>query len=206
MLAATAVVAAALGAGAVALADDGDEPAEVPVPAVAKGAQVLGSDLGRPGPLARLPRRQPRAGARSPARSFRRKRPGAQLIAPADGTIVAWSVRGARGELALDVIRPGGDDTIRVSRSQWETAGNVAPHRFRTDLPVERGDQIGVQMGPGARIGVRDSDDATTQRWLRALGGFYGRPDRGAGNRLRPRGAGASGVRAPVASRPSRRS
>ena len=140
-----------------------------------------GSDLGAARSLARLPRRQRARAARSPARSYQAKAPGAQLIAPADGTIVGWSVRGARGELALDVIRPGGEDTIRVSRSQWEAAGNFAPHRFKTDQPVERGDQIGVQMGPGARIGVRDSGGATTDRWLRPLGGFYGRPDRGPG-------------------------
>ena len=79
------------------------------------------------------------------------------------------------------MIRPGGEDTIRVSRSQWESAGNFAPHRFKTDQSVERGDQIGLQMGPGARIGVRDSEGATTDRWLRPLGGFYGRPDRGPG-------------------------
>ena len=179
VLAATAVVAAALGAGAVALFENGgDDPVEAPVPAVAKGAQALGSELGAPDRS--LDCRGDTARGRQLACSIvQAKAPGAQLIAPADGTIVAWSVRGARGELALDVIRPGGEDTIRVLRSQWETAGNFAPHRFKTDLAVERGDQIGVQMGPGARIGVRDSGGATTDRWLRPLGGFYGRPDRG---------------------------
>ncbi len=179
-LVATAIGAAALGAGAAALSDDGDRRPELPVPAVAKGATVIGSDLGAPERSLDCRGDRPR-GRPFACSVLQAKRAGAQLIAPADGTIVAWSVRGAEGDLALDVIRPGGDDTIRVLRSQFETAGNVAPHRFRTDLPVERGDQIGLQMGPGARIGVRDADGATTQRWLDPVGGFYGRPDRGPG-------------------------
>ena len=180
LLAVTAVIAAGIGAGAATLADGGDDDADVPVPAVAEGVQVLGSDLGSPdGSLdcsGDAKRGRPRA-----CSIVQSKSPGAPLIAPADGTIVAWSVRGARGELSLDVIRPGGADTIRVTKSQWETAGNTAPHRFRADLPVERGDQIGLQLGRGAEIGVRDSGTATTQRWLDVLGGFYGAPDRGAG-------------------------
>ena len=103
-------------------------------------------------------------------------------------------MRGAQGELALDVIRPGGDDTIRVTKSQFETAGNVAPHRFRSDLAVERGDQIGLQMGPGARIGVRERmvpPPALAAACRRLLRSPRPRP----GNRLRPRGARARGVR-----------
>ena len=150
------------------------------MPGVAKGATVIGSDLDSPDRSLDCRGDDPR-GRPVACSILQAKNAGARLIAPADGTIVAWSVRGAQGELALDVIRPGGDDTIRVTKSQFETAGNVAPHRFRTDLAVERGDQIGLQMGPGARIGVRDAEGATTQRWLRRVGGFYGRPDRGPG-------------------------
>ena len=175
---ATGIGAAALGAGAAALSDDGAGRPEVPVPAVAKGATVIGSDLGPPDRS--LDCRGDRPRGRPVACSVVQvKAPGARLIAPADGTIVAWSVRGARGELALDVIRPGGDDTIRVTKSQFETAGNVGPHRFRANLAVERGDQIGIQMAPGARIGVRDADGAATRRWFEVVGGFYGAPDRG---------------------------
>lgn len=179
-LVATAVVAAGLGAGAVALFGSDDTP-KVPVPAPAKGAQVIGSDLGVPDRSLDC-RGDPPRGPRLACSVVQTKSPGAQLIAPADGTIVGWSVRGAQGDLALDVIRPGGDDTIRVGRSQWETAGNVAPHRFETDLAVERGDQIGLQMGPGARIGVRDVQGNTTRRWFDVVGGFYGSPDRGRGS------------------------
>jgi hypothetical protein len=87
-------------------------------------------------------------------------------------------VRGAQGDVALEVIRPGGDDTIRVGRSQFESAGNPAPHGFETSLPVERGDLLGVSLAEGAQIGITETTGATTQRWLATLGGFYGSPDR----------------------------
>lgn len=179
VLAATAIVAAAVGAGAVALVVTSDsDTVEVPVAAVAAGAEALGSTLGAPDRTLDC-RGDTRRGTLVACSIVQAE--GPQLVAPSDGTIVGWSVRGARGDLALDVVRPGGEDTIRVGMSQWQTAGNVAPHRFATDLPVERGDVLGLQLGPGARIGVRDAEGATTQRWLRPLGGFYGRPNRGPG-------------------------
>ncbi len=104
--------AAALGAGAMALlGDDGEDAAvaEVPVPSLLEGAQALGSDL----PAAELTLD---CGGSEPTRISpacviaQTDLPGAQLVAPADGTIVGWSVRGAHGDLALDVIRPGADD------------------------------------------------------------------------------------------------
>jgi predicted Ser/Thr protein kinase len=184
-LAGVAVVAAALGAGAVALigreADRVEE--EAPVPAVAAGATALGSPLGRPDRSVGCSGRAPRP-ASVPCSIVQAGLPGAQLLAPADGAIVGWSVRGARGDLALDVIRPRGEETVRVARSQWEYAGNAAPHRFATSLAVERGDLIGVELGPGAAIGIRESEGATTRRWMSPIGGFYGSPDRGAGTGL----------------------
>jgi hypothetical protein len=107
--------------------------------------------------------------------------PGAQVVVPEDGTIVGWTVAGASGEMALDVIRPRGADTVRVAVSPWESAGNKAPTRFASNLPVERGDVIGLQLAPGATIGVRSTEGATTDRWLDVLGGFYEEADRGAG-------------------------
>ncbi len=172
---------AALGAAAVLLLDDGDDgPDEVPVTPVARGAQALGSDLGVPGRSVDCRGQAP--SPRSPSCALvQSELPGKKVIAPADGTIVGWSVRGARGELALDVIRPRGKDTTRVGRSQWESAGNPGPHRFETRLPVEAGDQIGIEMTRGASIGVSDADGAATQRWLEPKGGAFGAPQRGEG-------------------------
>jgi hypothetical protein len=170
-----------LGGGAVALFQPNEELVGPPAPALAAGAQPLGSDLDQPDRS--LGCRGQAPSPRSPSCSIvQTELPGAQLLVPADGTIVGWAVRGASGEVALDVIRPGGDETVRVGRSQWEAAGNDAPHRFATNLPVERGDVIGLELGPGAAIGVRETEGAATQRWLSPFGGAYGAPDRGAGS------------------------
>jgi hypothetical protein len=176
------LAAAAIGAAAV-LVLDGDDDArrdEVPVTPVAQGAQALGSDLGLPARSVDCRGEKPTP--RSPSCALvQSELPGAKILAPSDGTIVGWSVRGARGELALDVIRPRGKDTVRVGRSQWESAGNPGPHRFETRLPVEAGDQIGIEMTRGASIGVSEAEGAATQRWLEPKGGAFGAPQRGEG-------------------------
>jgi tRNA A-37 threonylcarbamoyl transferase component Bud32 len=170
---------AAIGAGAAILfGDDGENTAvaEVPVPTVPPGAQALGSDLAVPDRS--LDCRGELPAPDTPSCSIVQSAlPGSTLLVPTDGVIVGWAVRGASGDIALDVIRPRGADTLRVSRSQWESAGNPGSHYFRTRIAVEAGDQLGIELGPGASIGVTDTEGATTQRWKRPLGGAYGEPD-----------------------------
>lgn len=180
-LAGVGLAGLALGVAAFALLDDGAAPgATVPVPAVAAGAEALGSDLDTVDRTVDCLGGEPGAGSK-PCSIAQSELPGAQLLVPADGMIVGWAVSGARGEVALDVIRPRGEDTVRVGLSQWESVGNTAPHRFRTALPVERGDLLGIQLAPGAAVGVAETDDAETQRWIAPADGFYGSPTRGPG-------------------------
>ena len=176
-LVAAAVLAAAAGAGAVALLDDADQPTGLPVPAVSEGAEPLGSALGMPSASLDCRGAEPEPGS-TPCAIAQTELPGAQLLVPADGKITGWTVRGASGEVALDVIRARGDDTARVARSQWESVGNDAPHRFAADLPVERGDLLAIELGPGASIGVAETAGASTDRWFEPVGGAYGSPDR----------------------------
>ena len=186
VLVAATLAAALIGAGAVALLDDDDEDergAPAPAPAVAKGAVGLGSEL-----LAvdRSVDCRRDGKARPSCAILQSALPGRRLLVPRDGRIKRWAVAGARGELALEVIRLRGDETVRVNRSRWESAGNTAPHVFTTDLAVERGDALGVVLGRGARIGAREAKGATTIRWTDPADGFYGKPDRelGAGRDL----------------------
>jgi predicted Ser/Thr protein kinase len=181
VLAAGAVlVAAVLGAGVATLVDDDAQGSDVPVPAVAASAQPLGSILAEPDRSVdcRGEAPSPRSDACAIAQT---QLPGAELVVPADGMVVGWGVRGADGELALDVIRPRGPDTLRVGRSQVESAGNPAPHYFPAALPVETGDVLALELRPGASIGVRDADGAATERWFDPIGGFYGLPAEGEG-------------------------
>ena len=127
----------ARGGGGRALRTTATSPPRSRCPAVAKGAQALGSDLGAPDrSLDCRGDRRARAPA-SPARSCRPRAPGAQLIAPADGTIVAWSVRGGSRRAGA-----------RRDPSRWRR------HHSRDQVPVGDGGQrraASLPDGPAGR-------------------------------------------------------
>ncbi len=178
------VLIAAAACGAIlATVLDSDDPAavdEAPVTAVPPGAIALGSDLAVPEQTldCRGETPTPRSTSCSIVQS---DLANTTVLVPEDGVIVGWGVRGAQGELALDAIRPRGSETLRLARSQWESAGNPGPHYFETQIAVEAGDQLGIELGRGAGIGVSESAGSTTQRWIEPLGGAYGSPDRAEG-------------------------
>jgi hypothetical protein len=173
-LVAVAGVAAAIGAS---LGGD-DEQAARAAPPVLPGVQVLGSDLAEPGRA--LGCRGGAARPRSPGCTIVQSAlPGRSLVVPEDGVIRRWAVRSARGELALSVVRPRGDDTFQVGRSRNEFVGNDGLHLFETDLAVERGDVLGLVVLSGSAAGVRGGvDGARTRRWIPELP-FGEAPERG---------------------------
>ncbi len=172
------LAAAAVGVGLTLLiSGDDDAPQAASVPAVPAGAQALGSPLELSEMSLDCRGRAPGGGSTS-CSIVQAELPGQTVLVPEDGLITGWTVRGAEGELALDVIRPRGSDTVRVARSQWEAANNASPHHFDASLPVEAGDRIGVELGAGAAIGVTEVAGASTQRWFEPTGGAYGSPDR----------------------------
>jgi hypothetical protein len=173
---AVAGVAGAIGAS---LGED-DEPA---APAALPGARVLGSDLAEPGHAIGCDGRPP--GPRSPGCTIVQSAlPGRLLVVPEDGVIRRWAVGSARGELALSIVRPRGDDTFQVARSRNEFVGNAGLHLFATDLAVERGDLVGLVVLAGSAAGVRAGvDGARTRRWIPELP-FGKAPERGFPNEL----------------------
>jgi hypothetical protein len=176
-LVAAAVGAAAVTGATVASLDD-DERAAGAAPAVLPGVDVLGSELADPGRATACDGRAPRP--RSPSCTIVQSAlPRRSLVVPADGVIRRWAVRSARGELALAVVRPRGDDTFQVARSRNEFVGNGGPHVFETDLAVERGDLVGLVVLTGSAAGVRDGvGGARTRRWIPELP-FGDAPERG---------------------------
>jgi hypothetical protein len=96
--------------------------------------------------------------------------PGRALVPPAAGAVRRWTVRGARGELALQVIRARGDRWVSVGRSRYESVPDEGVHVLPANLAVREGDLIGVELAPGAAIGVRRGvPGARTARWLGRL-------------------------------------
>ena len=89
---------------------------------------------------------------------------------PAAGVIRKWVVRGARGELALQVIRGRGGRYVSIARSPYERVPDEGVHVLPANLAVRAGDRIGVQLAPGAAIGIRAGvPGAATARWLGQL-------------------------------------
>ena len=160
-----AVVAGAVLAGVLLALGDGDGAKARAMPPALPGAAILGSDLAEPG------RSLDCSGHSGQARSsgctiVQSALPGRSLVAPEDGVIRRWSVRSARGELALSVVRPRGDETFQVARSRNEFVGNAGVHQFGANLAVERGDQVGLVVLPGSAAGARPGvKGARTTRW-----------------------------------------
>ena len=178
-VAAVAAAAAAALVAAVVTADDQATRAEqAPAPAPAADATPLGSDLapGRSGRLgcARHP------GPNTPSCTFAHATlAGRAATAPGDGVIRSWAVRGASGELTLQVARVDDGRVAVTGFSQTVTVTDRGPHAFRANVPVRRGDVIGVLLGPGATVGTRAAGaGATVSRWP---GGLPYRPEARAG-------------------------
>jgi hypothetical protein len=165
-------VAAALvlGAGAAlgirALATDDGPTAEAAVPKPLRGMTVLGSDLSQPGRTLDCRGRPPRSTSTSCAIA-QAQLPGHTLVVPQDGVIRRWTVRSASGELSLAVLRQHASGVSQVARSRNEFAENDGVFSFPTDLPVRRGDLLGLVLIEGSAVGAREGvKGATTERWI----------------------------------------
>jgi hypothetical protein len=169
LLAITAIVAAAaaLGVRALVAGDDGGSAApDAAVPAPLAGMRVLGSDLSQPGKTLDCDGHAPTPSSTGCAIA-QAQLPGHTLVVPEDGVIRRWAVRSARGELSLAVLRPHSDGTTQVARSRNEFAENDRVFAFPTDLPVQRGDRLGLIAIEGSGVGARSGvDGATTDRWI----------------------------------------
>jgi hypothetical protein len=128
--------------------------------------QVLGSDLSGGGRTLDCRGRALRPSSTGCAIA-QAQLPGRTLVVPDDGVIRRWAVRSAHGELSLAVLRPHSDGVNQIARSPNEFVENDGVFAFPTDLPVQRGDRVGLiaieGSGVGARSGVKG---ATTDRWI----------------------------------------
>ena len=179
-----AVLVAVSVAGAFTATDDLTSASVTqPAPAVDPGAVALGSDLapGDTRPIGCDGR--PPTPNTSACTLVQTTLSGLTLAAPAAGVIRNWAVRGARGVLRLQVIRPLGAGVFaRVYTSQFTEVPDEGVHTFPVDLEIARGDLVGVVLLPGASIGIRARGGTTTARWSGPLGVAARPPSVGAGD------------------------
>jgi len=174
------LAAAGAASGAVAFAPSSErEPALAAAPPpVARGHVVLGSPLTAPdAAITGRDCRDRTATGSSPACTIvQTELPGRQLVVPRDGAVRAWTVRGATGELVLQILRRRDGKIFQLFRSQPTVIGDRAVHRHAVALPAEAGDVIGLAVLPGAHVGVvRHSAGARTERWTNPVGSDRGR-------------------------------
>ncbi len=174
-LAQAGLVALALAVAGVAVGVSGgseQSPAGAQPPPVPAGARTLGSDLAR-GAVRSVDCIGSAASSNSPSCTVMQARlPGRRTQAEADGVVVSWSVRGARGDLALQVLRPGPDGYTDIARTPFVTVPDGGVHRFRAAVRIGKGDRVGVELRPGSAIGVREGPPGTaTKRWIARLNG-----------------------------------
>ena len=170
-LALAALAGAAIAIGINALVGGDDLQLAAAVPSALPGMQVLGSDLSHGGRTLSCDGKQLRPDSQGCAIA-QRQLPGKTVVVPEDGVIRRWAVRSAHGELSLAVLRPHSDGTTQVARSRDEFVENDGVFAFPTDLPVQRGDRVGLVAIEGSGVGARAGvNGATTDRWIPNIGG-----------------------------------
>ena len=91
---------------------------------------------------------------------------GSSLTVRRAGVIRGWAVRGASGDLSLQVIRERGKKAFVVGFSQPERFADPGPRAFPAEIAVRAGDRIGVRLAPGATVGARPGPPgAAIVRW-----------------------------------------
>lgn len=148
-------------------------------PSIPAGGRVLGSDL-TAGPFRAVDCEGVPPSSNSPSCTVMQSLlPGRTTRAGADGVVVGWAVRGARGTLALQILRNGPGGYTDIARTPPATVPDGGLHRFPAALPIRRGDRVAVELRPGAGIGVREgTPGAATERWIARLVGGPRPPSR----------------------------
>jgi hypothetical protein len=162
LLAAAAVAAAIL---AVAIGDSGSDSVEGSVPDPSPGTVPVGSDLA-PTATEELGCGEAAPTPNTPACTIAQASVvGRPVEVRRAGVIRSWAVRGASGDLALQVIRERGGRSFVAGFSQPESLTGPGPRAFPADIAVRSGDMIGVELAPGASIGVRPGSGSELVRW-----------------------------------------
>jgi hypothetical protein len=147
-------------------------------PPPARGAQPLGSALPSAGERSVDCTGRPASGASPACTLVQTRLPARRVAAVGDGVIRAWTVRGARGDLSLRVIRRRAGRFETVQATPYRHVADVGVHALPADLTIRTGEHVGVELAPGSAIGVRNRHGAAALQFTGPLDFVPRRPDR----------------------------
>lgn len=143
---------------------------ETAVPEVLPGAVALGSALSSADVESVDCTAQKPSGASAACTVAQTGLAGRAVSPPRAGVVRRWAVRGARGQVALEVLRPASRTFFMVARTPYSDVPDDGLHVLPANLPIRPGDVLGLAVTPGAAVGIRrDSPGARTARWFGPL-------------------------------------
>lgn len=168
-----AVAAAAFAASVITAAvavnarDSGAGAEEIPQPV--PGTTVLGSGLGAPDAESFGCVAEP--SPNTPACTIAQTQLGGRTLRiRRSGVIRGWALRGAMGDVSLQVIRRrDGGKFFVAGFTQPESLTSTSPQRLPADIGVRPGDVVGLRLGPGAVVGLAPQGPGAVTRWDGAL-------------------------------------
>jgi hypothetical protein len=159
----------ALATAIVVITAGGDGGQEGPPP-VPEGAVPLGSTLSAPDPASVDCQGNIPSGASFGCTLVQTGLPRSTVAAGRSGVIRQWTVRGAKGGLSLEVVRRRGNAYASKARTTIVSVPDTGFHSYPASLPIRKGDLVGLEVSPGAAVGVRERvPGATTARWFGPL-------------------------------------
>ena len=90
--------------------------------------------------------------------------PGANATSPSNGIVLSWRLTGPYGAdpFRLRILRPTGAGTyVGVGTSEPQTPSGILTQTFTTDLPIQAGDQIGLDSEASADIAASSTAEAS---------------------------------------------
>jgi protein kinase-like protein len=162
------VVAAIAATLAIVLLVDGRRGQKT-VPRVLPGAVALGSTLESAGASVDCTGQTP-SGSSAACTVAQTMLLGRAVSPERAGVIRRWAVRGAHGQLALEVLRPVRRTFFMVARTPYVDIRSSGVRVLPANLPIRPGDVVGLALTPGAAVGIsRGGRRAQTARWFGPL-------------------------------------
>ena len=159
------VLGVALVAGVVAFMTSSGEPSVDPPP-VRPGAASVGSSLWAAAVVTLDCAGEPVSPGSPSCALFQETLGEATVAVPADGSIVAWHLRGATGTVRLLVLRQTDEGWYEAVQSADRVVHPDGVFTFTEDMRVLEGDRVGLYAAAGGAFGLASDGEGTIASWV----------------------------------------